>query len=93
VISPPYPNPADGTKSLEVDIQVPGTATVTWSVFTTAFRKVRGETTTISSYGSIQWDLRDQRGHRVAAGLYYLRVEIKGDFGSVRKIVKVIVLP
>ncbi len=76
-----------------IEIHAPGSATVNWSVFTTAFRKIVWGTASVNGTGVIQWNLRDKTGTLVADGLYYLRVEVQGDFGTVRKIVKIIVRP
>jgi hypothetical protein len=86
----PYPNPIT-TGPINLSVLVPGTATVKWSVFTLAFRKIVGGQTTITTQGLIQWDLKDKSGVRVADGVYYLRVEVDG-IQSVVKIFKILVL-
>jgi len=91
IVSPPYPNPADADQTVMVNIQAPGTATVSWSVFTTAFRMIDNGATVINGSGSVQWDLRDKSGSEVAPGLYYLRIEVKGSFGTIRRIAKILV--
>ncbi|HEY5039827.1 MAG TPA: hypothetical protein VIJ93_12215, partial [bacterium] len=93
VISPPYPNPSRGGEPIVVDIQVSGMVTVKWSVFTTTFRKIQEGYTVLNGNGSIQWDLKDRVGSNVARGLYYFRIEINGNFGTVRKVLKALVLP
>ena len=76
-----------------VGLLLPGAATVHWSIFTTAFRMIRDETLAMNASGNFVWDLKDKQGAPVARGIYYLRVEVKGAFGTVQKILKVLVLP
>ena len=64
---------------------------MTWDVFTTAYRKVAGGAQGVRGEGTLQWDLTDDRGTRVAAGLYFLRVRVTGRL-SADKILKVLVL-
>ena len=92
-ISYPYPNPSDGLIPVTVEMRTPGQAQIHWAVFTTAFRKIREGDNTINGLGMVTWDLKDKKGTSVAAGLYYLRVEVKGDFGTTGKILKVLVRP
>ena len=87
----PYPNPSKGDIPINVDIGLPGLATVNWAVFTTAFRKIDSGILSFPASGTFQWDLRDRQGTPVAHGLYYLRLEVAGDFGSTKKILKVLV--
>jgi len=93
VISPPYPNPSHGTAPVTVEIKTPGTAEIHWSVFTAAFRKIREGKTIVTGAGSIVWDLKDKAGAPAALGLYYLRVEVKGNTGTTRKILKILIRP
>ncbi len=93
VILPPYPNPSRDGSPVTIGLLLPGPASLHWSVFTTAFRKIKDESTTLSGSGNFSWDLKDKLGAKVADGLYYLRVEVKGDFGKDQKILKVLVLP
>ncbi len=90
--SPPYPNPSKDGSPINVDIGLPGPASMDWAVFTTAFRKINSGTLSLSGSGTFQWDLRDKTGAQAAMGLYYIRLEVSGDFGKVKKILKVLVL-
>ena len=91
-ISFPYPNPSYGDGPVAVNIQVPGAATVNWSVFTTAFRKVNEGMVSLGGDATFQWDLKDKTEKPVANGLYYLRLEATGSFGTVKKIFKILIL-
>ncbi len=91
-ILPPYPNPSMDGVPVTVEMKFPGTATLNWAVFTTAFRKISSGSQVLAGNGAFQWDLRDKTSVPVAKGIYYIRLELVGDFGTVRKIVKVIVL-
>jgi len=46
----------------------------------------------LSSGGDFQWDIKDKAGVSAAKGLYYLRLELKGDFGTMKKIYKILIL-
>jgi non-lysosomal glucosylceramidase len=87
-----YPNPVFGNGPINVEIQAPGQSAVNWSVFTTAFRKVAGGSTSLSGNGVIQWNLEDSSGKPVASGLYYLRVQLKAGPDSLMKILKLLVI-
>jgi hypothetical protein len=91
-ISSAYPNPVpfDGGP-VWVDLTVPGPSQFHWTVFTTAFRKIAWGDTDISASQSFGWDLRDHTGVPAARGLYYLRLELDGDYGKVRKVCKVLI--
>jgi hypothetical protein len=93
VISAPYPNPSRGTAPVTVEVKTPGTALVRWSVFTTAFRKIREGATVVTGIGTVTWDLKDKEGASAALGLYYLRVEVKGDAAMTRKVLKILIRP
>lgn len=75
-----------------VGIQGPGALEVHWTVYTTAFRKVREGSDSFIGSGSVSWDLKDKTGVSVARGLYYLKVEIHSSNETVRKTLKVLVL-
>lgn len=93
VISPPYPNPSDGTNPVTVALWLTGPSKVTWGVFTTAFRKIYEENDTLNGAAWIQWNLKDKKGSKVSAGVYYIRVEVQTGTTKTRKILKVLVLP
>jgi hypothetical protein len=75
-----------------VNIEIQARGTATWTVFTTAFRKVAGGTSFITGNGVIQWNLEDGEGKPAASGLYYLRVETKADQQTSTRILKILVL-
>lgn len=91
-IGPPYPNPVLGGGAVNVQVQGSGMVTVNWSVFTTAFRKIAQGTATFTNGGAFRWDLTDLSGKPVASGLYYLRLEVKADSGTLHKTLKVLVI-
>jgi hypothetical protein len=93
VISPPYPNPSDGTNPVTVALWLTGPSKVTWGVFTTAFRKIYEENDTLNDAAWFQWNLKDKKGSKVSAGVYYIRVEVQTGTTKTRKILKVLVLP
>jgi hypothetical protein len=88
----PYPNPSYSDQPVDVDVQVPGQANLDWAVFTTAFRKINSGTVNLAEKGIFEWDLKDKTETPVAKGLYYLRLELSGDSGKVKKIFKILVL-
>jgi hypothetical protein len=92
VIGLPYPNPVLGQGTVHWDVQGPPGTTVTWDVFTTAFRKVAGGSQGVSGNATLSWNLTDKAGNRVSDGLYYLRVKAVVGQVSTAKILKLIVL-
>jgi hypothetical protein len=70
-----YPNPVRlGVAAVHFDLHTACFQTVTWSVYTTANRKVFSQTMQMNGDRTASWDLKDKEGNLVAAGLYYLRV-------------------
>jgi len=90
IIKKPYPNPSNGGP-VTVEVNVPGSANVKWSVFTTAFRKVVGGDLSVNNWGYVVWDLKDKNGAPVASGLYYIRIEVLGSQPT-NQIFKILVL-
>jgi hypothetical protein len=91
VFSAPRPNPARGSTSFQ--IMVPGRsqgAKLRVAVFDVAGRRVRllVNRTALPGPAQIEWNLRDDSGHRVASGLYLMRVEI----GDTRKTFRLAIL-
>jgi hypothetical protein len=84
-----YPNPSDGTP---VHVYVPGwngTSEVKVRIFTVAFRLVQQLVSSQSPMGKdIQIELKDNWGHPLASGLYYVVIET--DLG--RHVDKLIIL-
>jgi len=76
--APPRPNPARG--SLTLRFALPREARVRLTIYDTTGRRVRE----LASGGwpagnqAIAWDLRDDQGHAVGAGLYFARLEAEG---------------
>jgi hypothetical protein len=87
----PYPNPVSNGQFLSVCYTTPPGSTVTWAVYTTAFRKINGGSSASGGAGTFQWDLKDSTGALVANGLYYIRVEITGPKPLV-EVLKVLVI-
>ena len=88
LFSAPRPNPAHGTTSFR--ISVPSQSQLRVGVFDIQGRQVRSLVNRIASPGSvpIEWNLRDDSGHRVASGLYMVRVSI----GDTRKTFRLVVV-
>ena len=86
----PYPNPSKGGP-VNIRVTVPNPSTVQWSVFSQAFRKIRGGETLIDLTGTIQWDLNADDGTPAANGLYYVRVKVNGG-QTVVKVFKVMII-
>jgi hypothetical protein len=92
VLLPPYPNPSWGEVPVNFGVTTSGQGTLKWSVFTVSFRKVASGIQSIDGSGNFQWDLRDRSGTKVSLGLYYVRIEVVGTGGSIKKIFKILVL-
>ena len=91
-ICPLYPNPVEGNGGqVSWCVTAPGPGVVRWEIFTTAFRKIYGNSELFNGSGTFQWNLRDQWGIAAANGLYYIRVEVEGDQRK-RKMMKLIVI-
>jgi hypothetical protein len=69
---------------------VPGPADLRWDVFTVAFRKINSGEVSLAGKSTFQWDWKDRIGARVANGLYYLRLEVNGEYGTVKRIYKIL---
>ena len=88
LISSPGPNPARGTTSFRISVPSPSLLRV--GVFDIQGRQVRSLVNRIAAPGSaqIEWNLRDDSGHRVASGLYLVRVNL----GDTRKTFRLMVV-
>ena len=84
-LSPPSPNPARGPVSLRLAGAGPGDVRV--EVADVSGRRVRGWTEAASATGTLTWDLRDEGGRRVAAGVYLVSVRTRGDLATRRVLV------
>lgn len=74
----PAPNPIRGPTTIR--FQLRAAAAVDLAVFDLLGRRVRviARTDYPAGVHSLPWDGRDERGHRVASGLYYLRLRAGG---------------
>lgn len=77
---------------MNIKVLVPGEGTVAWDVFTTAFRKVAGNSQALSGGGTVAWDLNDNFHKPVASGLYYIRLKAASGPTTITKILKVLVI-
>lgn len=87
---PPYPNPSFGNP-VTLLVNVPSTAAVKCSVFTTAFRKIYDANQTIIGNGKMVWNLCDTSEVPVSNGVYYVRLEVDSNHPQTQ-IWKVLVL-
>jgi len=58
-------------------------------VFTAAYRKIGEWNVTANGSTFVQWDLKDGKGKRMAAGLYYAVFTVEGSIRQVRSVVVV----
>ena len=74
----PWPSPARGTTRIGFNLPRSGVASV--DVYDVSGRRVRrlGKGTCAAGSHSLGWDGRDQRGARVAAGVYLVRLSAEG---------------
>ena len=91
VLGPPYPNPVLGKGPICFNAQAPGGATLSWDVFTVAFRKIASGTQNITGMTTVTWDLKGKGGLTVSNGLYYLRARLEG-VNPVTKVFKIVIL-
>ena len=77
-LSRPAPNPA--TTSTSVRLALPTASRVTLAVHDIAGRELRTVYRGAAAAGErdISWDLRDDRGGRVAEGIYFLKLDFEG---------------
>jgi hypothetical protein len=73
-VSPPRPTPARDRVTIDYTVSHPGRAVV--SIFDVAGRTIRKWVTTSAAAGthSLEWNLRNESGHAVPAGIYLVRV-------------------
>ncbi len=88
----PYPNPVNGAGPVNIDVSMPALTTLTWEVFTTAYRKVGGGSQSVIGNSTFTWNLADGGGSTVSDGLYYLRLTALAGGGKTVKIYKILVL-
>ncbi|MGH7739646.1 MAG: malectin domain-containing carbohydrate-binding protein, partial [bacterium] len=90
-ISSPYPNPTSGGP-VTVQLRLSGSYVVHWDIFTTAFRKIAGDSSASLPGGFLTWNLKDSEGQGVANGIYYWRVQVKDAVGKRVRILKVLLI-
>jgi len=76
--APPSPNPALGPVTLR--FALPREAPVRLGIYDVGGRRVRELASGTQTMGehALVWDLRDDSGHAVVAGLYFARLELEG---------------
>jgi flagellar hook assembly protein FlgD len=84
-LAAPRPNPFQGRSQIAYDL--PQDAPVRIAVFDLAGRNVVSLVDEVRPAGrhAVTWDGRDRAGDRVAAGIYFVRLESR-DFRQVRKV-------
>ncbi len=87
-LSSPWPNPSRQDVTLTLRMPRPGELEV--AVFDAAGRRVRQLASGARAAGKeqLKWDLRDDKGNRVGAGVYLVRARM-GDMSTAGKIVAV----
>ncbi len=82
----PRPNPVRG--SAEIRFDLPVSSSVALEIFDVTGRRVRvlENRTVTAGRHVLQWDGRDDHGSRVAAGMYFYRLQA-GEFRDIRKMV------
>lgn len=77
-LGPPNPNPAYTAAALRLTLPQPGA--VSLAIFDASGRRVRQLLTGVHPAGEqmVRWDLSDERGARVAGGLYFARLDAGG---------------
>ncbi len=77
-LAPPAPNPARGPTTL--GYALPRDASVRLTLYDVSGRRVRGLVDAAQPAGAHEaaWNLTDDRGHAVGAGLYLARLEVEG---------------
>jgi hypothetical protein len=72
----PRPNPAVGYARIDVDVPRDNQEVVELAIYDVSGRRVRSLLEKAAAAGrySLAWDLRDDRGRRVAAGVYFVRI-------------------
>src|SRR5204863_9817376 len=80
VLERPHPNPTSGPATLRYAL--PREAPVSLAIYDAAGRRVRTIVSGRMPAGvhEIPWDLRDDDGHAVTAGLYFARLNVEGRF-------------
>jgi hypothetical protein len=82
-----YPNPADGTKPINIHLDLTDTSNVKVQIFTTAFRRIQEIPFPQQPVGiDVQINLTDKWGSPLASGLYYMVVTINNSQRLVGKL-------
>jgi hypothetical protein len=77
-LAPPRPNPARGSATLDFELPQSGRARI--AVYDVSGREKRELVDGLQAAGehSVVWDLRDDAGRSVSAGLYFVRLQAEG---------------
>ncbi len=70
------PNPFDGETVIGFNLPVPTLVRIV--IFDAAGRRVRELSSSLRAPGTVRWDGRDARGHRVSAGTYLYQLRASG---------------
>ena len=78
-LAPPAPNPARSGAEVRFSLAAPGPATL--AAYDVSGRRVRTLVAGAAPAGPqrVRWDATDERGDRVPAGVYYLRLAAAGQ--------------
>jgi hypothetical protein len=76
LIGTPKPNPSN--HSLRISLELPTQVNVKASIYSVTGQHVKKLINNLMPIGSheVMWDTRDQRGRKVAAGIYFLRIQV-----------------
>jgi hypothetical protein len=71
-----YPNPvfARGQRVM-IDLLTSCPQKATWAVYTSGYRKVYEESILVDGPRTVAWDMTDDKGIRVAGGIYFIQVQ------------------
>lgn len=87
----PYPNPSGDGAPVEVGIRAPVPYELDWAVFTLAFRKIAEGSRPMAPIDTFQWTPSGPDGGGLAPGLYYLRLDCRGDQGEERRVLRIVI--
>jgi len=81
-----YPNPFSATTTITYGLIAPTRVTLSiYDIRGALVRRLKEETVPAGRH-RVTWDGRDERGHRVASGMYFCRLEA-GDFSETRRMI------
>lgn len=84
VLNPNYPNPFNPTTTISYSLFAAGRARL--GVYDVAGRRIRLLVDAVQPPGakSVDWNATDERGRRVASGVYFCRLEAAGHAGTIK---------